>query len=282
MKRPKSDALDWDLLVCPPYVCWRSMIYDLYVVQEMGMQTIGDIIGVNKKTVRDRIVELGILIRRKGYHRRNAFKRKAINPYKDKLYELYVLKGYGLRGTARELNVSMMTIKRHLQKYGFPIRPAGKHRKQSLNTEIEQTIQQLEFNAECNVRDSEDYFPPDARINENRRCLNYNTCLTYCAIINNLIIPCTSCNGTPDNMQEMQEANQDFDSRDPKLDEKQAKRLAMLEQRASGNYRKQVQIRESQFKFTDESSCKEFLKNKDTSKIFLRFGQYRKGSLLFD
>ncbi|MEW6658773.1 MAG: hypothetical protein AB1424_08935 [Thermodesulfobacteriota bacterium] len=66
VKLPKPYGIDWNQLLIAPYRDVFSMLFDLYVTKRLGLETIGNKLGVDKIVVRKCLVKLGIPIRRKG------------------------------------------------------------------------------------------------------------------------------------------------------------------------------------------------------------------------
>jgi len=61
--------IDWSLLVYDPYKTDHEMLLDLYNHQDWSMDRIAEHLGVNKFTVKRRLIELGITIKGRGGRR---------------------------------------------------------------------------------------------------------------------------------------------------------------------------------------------------------------------
>ncbi len=64
--------IDWDLMVAEGYPNDYAMLEDMYSRRGMTLEEIGQVLGVNKYTVRSRLVALGIKIRGRGGRHRHG------------------------------------------------------------------------------------------------------------------------------------------------------------------------------------------------------------------
>ena len=56
----------WELLLFNGHTDHKEMLAELYTVRKMGLEDIGDLLGINKIVVRNELAKLGIEIRPKG------------------------------------------------------------------------------------------------------------------------------------------------------------------------------------------------------------------------
>jgi predicted ArsR family transcriptional regulator len=62
--------IDWSLLIYPPYKEDHEMLLDLYDNKDWSMEKIAEHLGVNKFTVKRRLVELEIPLKGRGGRRK--------------------------------------------------------------------------------------------------------------------------------------------------------------------------------------------------------------------
>ena len=76
--RHRGKRIDWDKIVCR--LCYNnlySMLFDLYVIEELGLFKISDLINVSYMTIKVKLIELGIRVRgRGGYNFNNRTRNR--------------------------------------------------------------------------------------------------------------------------------------------------------------------------------------------------------------
>jgi len=113
MRRPDTYRIEWEWMAKKlEYASIKEMLEDLYVMQKKPILEVGDILGISNFSVRNKMRELGILLRDR------HCKRKGILPRleEDGVDIIAIYKKCGSHGkAAAKIGVAINTLKRFLQ-----------------------------------------------------------------------------------------------------------------------------------------------------------------------
>ena len=99
----------------------KKYLLQKYVVERLGYETIAKLVGCNGCTVRDRLVEHNILIRKQGAKPNGLPKR--INNLSEEVLRLeYIVNKKSILELSKTLNCDQSTISSRLQEYEIPLR----------------------------------------------------------------------------------------------------------------------------------------------------------------
>lgn len=97
------------------------LLYELYICQRLTSRQVGTRLGMSERTIRDRLRELGIQVRTRGWANRED---RTLLPL-DEVESMYLEDGSSAQEIARQLGTSCHVVLRTAHDHGWPVRLGG-------------------------------------------------------------------------------------------------------------------------------------------------------------